>query len=77
MSINPVQKVLISFLLAKKVTDLKKYFDFSNVFSKKSIAVPPYCLYINKYAIDLELNKQPPYKLIYDVSLIELKIFKT
>lgn len=31
---------------------------------------------INKYTIDLELNKQLPYRLIYSLRLVELKTLK-
>lgn len=34
------------------------------------------CLNINKHTINLEPGKQPLYKLIYSLSLAELKIFK-
>lgn len=63
--------------MAKKVSVSKKYIDFSDVFSKKTAAIFPYCSDINKHAINLKPSKQPPYKPIYSLSLVRLKTFKT
>lgn len=76
MSIYPACKAEIILLLAKKVSIHKKYIDFLNIFSKKSAAILLNYLDINKYAIDLELDKQPSYKLIYNLSSIKLKNLK-
>lgn len=77
ISIYPAQKAEMSLLLAKEVSVLKEYIDFSSVFFKKSATVLPNCFNINKYAIDLKLGKQPPYELIDSVSLVELETLKT
>ena len=64
-------------MFIKKVTILAKYIDFVNVFSKKlAIKLSKY-LYINKYAINPEKDKQLIYKLIYSLELIKLESFKT
>lgn len=67
----------MTLLLAKKVSIPKDYADFSNVFSKKSIAVLLDCLDINVHAMDLEPGKQTPYKPIYSLGLVELETLKT
>lgn len=63
--------------MAGKVTNLAKYLDFLNVFLKKSAVELSECSDINKYLIDLELGKQPPYGPIYRLGLVKLKILKT
>lgn len=55
----------------------EEYANFSDIFYKKSMAVLPNCLDINKYAIKLELNKQISYKPIYSLGSIKLEILKT
>lgn len=62
--------------MAKKVNVLKKYANFLNVFFKKFLIMFLNCLDTNKYVIDLELDKQLFYKLIYNLSPIELETFK-
>lgn len=63
-------------LLAKKVTILKKYLDFANLFSKELIRELPKCFDIYKHAIDLEFDKELFYGPINSLSLIELKTLK-
>lgn len=63
-------------LLAKKVNVLANYVNFIDVISKKSAAKLHKHFSINKHLIILESDKQPPYKLIYSLCLVELKIFK-
>lgn len=57
ISLHPAQKVLITLLLAKKISVLQKYADFLDVFYKKSITILSNCLIINKHIIALKLNK--------------------
>ena len=64
-------------LLAKEISIPSKYANFSDVFLKESAAVLLNSLDINKHAIDLEPGKQPPYRPICTLGLVELKIFKT
>lgn len=64
MSIQSARKAKIILLLAKKISVLEKYTEFLDIFFKKSTTTLPNCLDINKYAIHLELSKQPPYKTI-------------
>lgn len=75
--INLAQNAQIALLLAKKISVFKEYADFLNVFFKKSTVVLPNCLDINKYIIKSEPGKQPSYKPIYSLDLIELEILKT
>ena len=64
-------------LLVEEVSVPKKYADFSDVFSKESVAVLFKRLDINKHAINLEPCKQLPYKPIYSLGPVEFKTFKT
>lgn len=68
-------EVQIALLLAKKISIFEEYAGFSNVFSKKSIAVLANFLNINEYTIDLKSDKQLPYKPIYSLGRVELEIF--
>ena len=77
MSIQPISKAQMTLLLAKRVSVPKEYAEFLDVFLKKSTAVLSKRSNINKHAIDLEPGKQPPYKSIYSLGLVELEIFKT
>ena len=64
-------------LLAEKITVLVEYADFANFFSKKLAKVLPERTGINKHTIELEDSKQPSYKLIYSLGLVELETLKT
>lgn len=64
-------------LLIKKVIILVKYFDFENIFSKKSSQILLKHSKTNEYAIILKEDKKSLYNLIYNQRLIEIKIFKT
>lgn len=75
--IYPAWKAQIALLLTEKVTVLTKYLNFANIFSKKSAVELFKKLEINKYVIDLELNKQPFYGPIYSLRPIELETLKT
>lgn len=63
--------------MAQKISISKRNADFLVVFSEKSVVVFLDCLNINIYAINLELDKQSPYKPIYSLGPVELEIFKT
>lgn len=77
MLINLVQKVEIIFLLAKEIIVIKEYLNFIDIFFKKLMVILPKFFNINKYVIDLKLDKQLSYKLFYNLELIKLKNFKT
>lgn len=62
--------------MAKKVTIPVKYLDFIDVLSKKSAAKLLKRSKINKHVINLEPDKQPPYRPIYNFKLIKFKILK-
>ena len=77
ITIHLACKVQITLLIIKKVIVLAKYLDFTDVFSKESVEVLLKRIEINKHAIELEKIKQPPYRPIYDLGPVELKILKT
>ena len=72
--ICPACKVKIALLLAKRVTILTKYSDFTNMFVKKSAKVLPNNTKINKHIIKIVKSKEPLYRPIYRLSSIELEI---
>lgn len=74
--IHPAYEAQITLLVAKKVTILTKYLDYSNIFSKKSTAKLLEHFDINKHLMDLKPSKQPPYSFIYCLEAVELNIFK-
>lgn len=63
--------------MAEQATIPNKYSDFADVFWKELATELLKRFNINKYAIDVELNKQPHHEPIYILGLIELKILKT
>lgn len=75
--ISLAQEEKIFLLLVEKVIVSKKYLDFIEIFSKKFVAILFKYFDIIKYIIDLELDQQTLFKLIYSLKLVELKIFKT
>lgn len=79
MTIHLACKVQFTLLKVKKalITVSTKYLDFINVFSKKLAIVLLKHIKINTYSIDLEENKQPLYRYIYSLGLVELKTLKT
>lgn len=62
--------VKIVFLLIKKVTIVKKYSYFADIFSEKKQ------IKLNKHIIKLKKDKQLFYKFIYSLALVEFKILK-
>ena len=54
-----------------------KYSDFSDVFSAEEALVLPEQTDRNKHAIELEEDKEPPYRPIYSLGPVELKTLKT
>ena len=64
-------------MLIKKVKILDKYLDISVVFSEKKTLVLPEYIKFNEHAIDLKDGKQPLYRPINSLGLIELEILKT
>ena len=71
------REIQIAFLLTKKVKISDKYSDFINVFSEKKALVLPKCTELNEHIIDLVDGKQPLYKPIYSLGLVELETLKT
>ena len=76
LSIHLDRKAQITSLLIKKVTIPDKYSDFTNIFSKKKALMLPKQTELNKHTIKLKGDKQPPYKLIYNLGLVELETLK-
>ena len=54
-----------------------KYSDFSNVFLEKKALILPKATKLNQHAIKFQENQQPPYRLIYSLGVVELKMLKT
>ena len=63
--------------MAKKVTVLAKYSDFANVFLEESANILQEWIGDTEHAIELEEGKQPPYRPIYILETMKLKILKT
>ena len=77
MPIHLARKAQLSLLLAKEVTVPTEYLDFADVFLEKSANILAERIGANKYAIELENGKQPPYGPIYSLGPVELKTLKT
>ena len=77
LKIYPDKAAQIAFLLTKKVKILDKYSKFANVFSEKKPLVLLERIKLNKHAINLEDGKQPLYRPIYSLGLVELETLKT
>ena len=77
MTIHLTQEAQIALLLVKKISVLKKYLDFADIFFEKLVEVLPEWIKLNKHVIELQKSKQPLYSPIYSLSLIELEILKT
>ena len=54
-----------------------KYFNYSNVFLAENIGKLPENTEMDKYDIKLEEDKQPPFRPIYSLGLVELETLKT
>lgn len=69
---------IITVYLIQKISKsvLAKYANYIDFFSKKLVKKLSKYLNINKYSINLEFDKQLPYKLIYSLKLVELKTLK-
>ena len=63
--------------MAEKVTVLAKYSDFANIFLEELANILSERTGVNKHVIKLQKDKQPPYRFVYSLGPIELKIFKT
>ena len=70
-------KAQTALFIAEKVSILAKYLDYINIFLKTLAKVFLKQTGINKYIIKLQNGKQLSYKLIYSLSLVQLKILKT
>ena len=77
MTIYLACKAQIALFLVEKLIILAKYLNFANIFSKKLAEILSKRVRVNKHAIKLKRDKQPPYRLIYSLGLVELEISKT
>ena len=77
ITIYLARKAHIASLLVEKVTILSKYLNFANVFLKKLANVFSEKTRANAHAIKLKGGKQPPYRPISSLGLVELKTLKT
>ena len=64
-------------LLTKKVTVSAECTDFVDIFLEKLVAVLPKQIGINEHAIELVEGKPPPYRPIYSLKPVGIKILKT
>lgn len=78
-NIHLFHKAQITLLKAGKslIVILLKYVNFANIFSSELIAQLSEYIKINDYTINLIDSKKLPYRLIYSLEPIELKILKT
>lgn len=79
LEIYSFHRAQIAFLKADKVftSIFSKFFDCADVFSKDLVAKLWEYTRIDNYTINLVEDQQPPYNLIYNLRLIELKTLKT
>lgn len=77
MSIYRAWKALITSLLAKKVNIPVEYLDFTDMFLKKLATKISKRSDTNKHLINLEINKQLPYRPTYSLEPVKLEILKT
>ena len=75
--IHPDREAQIVSLLTKEVKIPKDYSDFTNVFLEEKTLVLSERTKLNEYTIDLEDGKQPCYRPIYSLGLVELETLKT
>ena len=75
--IHPNKIAQVVSLLTKEVEILDKYANFTDVFLKEKTLVLADRTKLNKHTIDLKNDKQPPYRPIYSLGLIELETLKT
>lgn len=64
------KKVQIASQITKKIKILDKYSDFADVFSEEKILVLLKKIKLNEYVINLEIDKQIPYRPIYSLDPI-------
>lgn len=62
--------------MTKKVINPANYLDFINIFLKKLAVKLSKLSLIKKHLINLELDKQLSYNLIYNLRLVKFKILK-
>ena len=78
ISVHSEKQAQIRALLFDKAPTeiLAEYFNYNNVFLAENAAKLPENIGINDYAIKLEEDKQPPFRAIYSLGLVELEILK-
>ena len=79
LNVHPFQEPQISGLIAEEAPTkvLAKYLDFADVFSPDLVIKLPEHTEINTHAIDLEKDKQTPYRRIYSLGPVKLETLKT
>ncbi len=77
MMIESTKEVQIDLFVTEEVTMSDKYLDFTDMFSKKSTAVPYNHNVINKHTINLEEKNQWIYMIVDSLEPMGLEIFKT
>ena len=71
ITIYPARKAQIALKI------LTKYSDFSDVFLEKKTSILPKATELNQHVIKLQKDQQLPYRPIYSLDPIELKMLKT
>lgn len=79
LDVYPSRKTQIAFLKVNKafISDLSKYANFADIFSKNLAVKLPKYIRNNNYAINWIKGKQLSYRLIYTLKSVEFEILKT
>ena len=79
MAMDPDKKAQVGALLFDKapIEVLAEYSDYNKVFLEENAAELPENTGINEHALKLKESKQPLFKLIYSLGLVELETLKT
>lgn len=77
--VHPSRKAQIILFITNKVpiNIPKEYIEYVDVFSKEAIVELPEYTGINNHPINLKKDKQPPYRPIYSLKPVQLKMLKT
>ena len=77
MRIHSARKTQLALLLTKDITILIKQLDFPDIFLEKLANIFPEQIGANEHKIKLEKGKQPPYRPIHSLGLVEFESLKT
>lgn len=74
--IHLTKKAQIALMLAKKIKISTKCSNFLDIFLEKKALVLLKITKLNQHSIKLQEDKQPPYRPIYSLELVEFKTLK-